>query len=67
MITMKIVILSNQELSSSEKNKIKQIMKESQCPNESLQNTFPNRYCCIDKEVIVFDKENRKIRTELEY
>ena len=35
--------------------KIEQIFRESQCPHESLRNTFPDRYNCVLGDLIFFD------------
>lgn len=64
----KVLVCSNYSLSSEEREKIKGIMQESECPNESLKNTFPERYKGIDEDVINFDVGvERSVRTEIQY
>ncbi len=43
-------IKSITQLSDNELHKIKTIMQESRCPNESLRATFPHGYNHIDEE-----------------
>jgi len=43
-------VKSIMELSDTELRRIRDIMKESRCPNESLRATFPETYCRIDEE-----------------
>ena len=49
---MEYRIVSNRELSDTELSKISGIMAESECPNESLRNTFQD-YIGTDRDVIV--------------
>lgn len=41
---MSITVVSKEALSEQDKRKIEYILKESMCPNESLANTFGERY-----------------------
>ena len=41
---MDITVVSKEALSEQDKIKIEYILKESMCPNESLVNTFGERY-----------------------
>ncbi len=43
-------VKSIMELSDTELRRIRDIMKESRCPNESLRATFPETYFRIDEE-----------------
>ena len=52
-------ILSREPISDEDKKKIKQILVESNCPHESLTNTF-ERYSGIFGDVITFDDINPK-------
>ena len=45
-----MIIKSITQLSDNELNKIKCILKESHCPNESLRATFANGYHHMDEE-----------------
>lgn len=52
-----MVILSREPLTEEDKQKISDILRESNCPHESLMNTFP-RYSGIYDNVITFDGVN---------
>lgn len=41
---MKIRLMSEKSVSVPEYKKVIDIFKQSKCPNESLRNTFPERY-----------------------
>jgi hypothetical protein len=45
-----MIVKSITQLSDNELNKIKSILKESRCPNESLRATFPDGFHHIDEE-----------------
>jgi len=45
-----MIIKSITQLSDNELRKIRSILKESRCPNESLRVTFPDGYHHIDEE-----------------
>lgn len=49
-----MTILSLHEMSEDDIKKIEDILRESNCPHESLTNTFPN-YTGIFGTVIAFD------------
>lgn len=49
-----MTILSLHEMSEDDLKKIEDILRESNCPHESLTNTFPN-YTGIFGTVIAFD------------
>ena len=68
---MKILIYSKNPLTEVEQNKIKGIVTQSQCPNESLKNTFKRFSFMQGEYVIYFDDitvQNRHeaIVTEIE-
>ena len=50
---MKILIYSKNPLTEVEQNKIKGIIAESQCPNESLKNTF-NRFSFMQGDSFIY-------------
>lgn len=50
---MKVLIYSKNLLTEVEQNKIKGIMTQSHCPNESLKNTF-NRFSFMQGDNIVY-------------
>lgn len=54
-----MTILSREPISDEDKKKIEQILIESNCPHESLTNTFEN-YTGIVGDVITFDGINPK-------
>ena len=54
-----LTILSREPISDEDKKKIEQILVESNCPHESLANTF-ERYSGIFGDVITFDGINPK-------
>ena len=56
------------QLSDNELHKIKSIMQESRCPNESLRATFPHGYHHIDEEegIIYFGAHSYDYTYELE-
>lgn len=45
-----MIVKSITMLSDAERNKIRQILSESKCPNESLRATFPTAYHHMDAE-----------------
>ncbi len=47
------IVTQNQKLSDEDKQKIKDIFAQSNCPNESLVNTFPS-FNCIRDNVLYF-------------
>ena len=47
-------IKSMAELSDADKKKIQDILTESNCINESLKNTFGDRYNRMDRDTIFF-------------
>lgn len=49
-----MIIISLNPLTSLEILQVKQILRESRCPNESLRNTF-ERYSGVDNGKIFFD------------
>ena len=55
------------QLSDNELRKIKSIMQESRCPNESLRATFPHGYHHIDEEtgIIYFGAHSHDYTYEL--
>lgn len=61
-------IKSITQLSDNELRKIKSILKESRCPNESLRATFPHGYHHIDEEtgIIYFGAHSHDYTYELE-
>ncbi len=56
------------QLSDNELRKIKSIMQESRCPNESLRATFPDGYHHIDEEkgIVYFGAHSHDYTYELE-
>ena len=50
---MKILIYSKNPLTEVEQNKIKGIIAESHCPNESLKNTF-NRFSFMQGDSFIY-------------
>lgn len=50
-----MMVYSNKELTQNQLHKIDRILAESQCPNESLRMTFPQRYRTITTSGIYFD------------
>ena len=63
---MKVVVYSKAPLTVREKQNVRDIMRESSCPSESLARTF-SRYDSTDGDRIFFDDEKRHVRTEIEY
>ncbi len=61
-------IKSITQLSDNELRKIRGILKESRCPNESLRATFPNGYHHMDEEkgIIYFGAHSYDYTYELE-
>ena len=57
---MEFTIHSNRELSDNELGKVKGIIEESNCINESLSNTFTEDETVFDKNqrVILFNSDN---------
>ena len=53
-------IISKQPLADEDISKIEQIFRESQCPHESLRNTFPDRYNGLLGDLIFFDGITRE-------
>ena len=45
--SMKVKVFTGQPLKVTDLKKVINIIQQSQCPNESLSNTFPDRYCGI--------------------
>lgn len=68
---MKILVYSRTQLNDVEQNKIKGIFKESECPNESLKNTF-NRFAFMQGDSIIYfddvtiQNKHEALCTELE-
>ena len=50
-----MLIIALEPLTADELQQIRDIMRKSKCPNESLHNTF-DRYTAIHNDNIVFDK-----------
>lgn len=69
---MKITVYSLKELSELDKKRIKDIMIESHCPNESFRGTFNKRYSKMTVDNDIFfdgatsENINEAIVTELE-
>ena len=69
---MKATIFSVDPVSEKEAEQVKCILRESQCPNESLENTFPERYHgmkVVDSFgllLIYFDGASRDVGQKLE-
>lgn len=49
-----MTILSREPVSDEDQRKIEDIFRESQCPHESLKNTF-ERYSGLIGDIIIFD------------
>lgn len=49
-----MTILSSEPISDEDQRKIADILHESQCPHESLRNTFP-RYTGLLGDIVIFD------------
>ena len=49
-----MTILSSEPISDEDQRKIADIFHESQCPHESLRNTFP-RYTGLLGDIVIFD------------
>ena len=47
---MKAVIMSIGGVSDKEAKQVTEILQESKCPNESLGNTFPERFYAMEEE-----------------
>lgn len=68
---MKILVYSRNQLAELDKKRIQEIFIQSNCPNESLKNTF-NRFAFMQgNQVIYFDditvqNRNEAIITELD-
>lgn len=52
-----MIILTQKSLTTEELNQIHDIVNESRCINESLKNTFPNRFSAIRGNAIFFDTD----------
>jgi len=52
---MSITVISKEALSEQDKRKIEYILKESMCPNESLANTFGERYKGRKDSIVLID------------
>ncbi|MBO6292731.1 MAG: hypothetical protein J6N51_10835 [Selenomonas sp.] len=63
---MKVVVYSKTPLTTREKQNVRDILRRSSRPDESLARTFP-RYDSIEDGRIFFDDEKRHVRTEIEY
>lgn len=50
-----MTIISRKPLNEEQLNQIEQILRESECPHESLRNTFPERYGGLIGNLIFFD------------
>ena len=63
-----MIIKSITQLSDNELHKIKSVLKESRCPNESLRATFSDGYHHMDEEkgVIYFGAHSYDYTYELE-
>lgn len=69
---MKIIVYSKDELSELDKKRIKDIIIQSKCANESFRNTFNDRYSgmTVDNEIffdnVTLDTIKNAIVSELE-
>ncbi|MGO5439649.1 hypothetical protein ACTQX2_02085 [Megamonas funiformis] len=69
---MKIIVYSKDELSELDKKRIKDIIIQSKCANESFRNTFNDRYSgmTVDNEIffdnVTSDTIKNAIVSELE-
>ena len=69
---MKIIVYSKDELSELDKKRIKDIIVQSKCANESFRNTFNDRYSgmTVDNEIffdnVTSDTIKNAIVSELE-
>lgn len=69
---MKIIVYSKDELSELDKKRIKDIIIQSKCANESFRNTFNDRYSgmTVDNEIffnnVTSDTIENAIVSELE-
>lgn len=69
---MKIIVYSKDELSELDKKRIKDVIIQSKCANESFRNTFNDRYSgmTVDNEIffdnITSDTIENAIVSELE-
>lgn len=54
-----MLIITITPLSVGELQKIRDILQQSRCPNESLSNTFDNFTAITDKEIIFDNALNR--------
>ena len=69
---MKIIVYSKDELSKLDKKRIKDIIIQSKCANESFRNTFNDRYSgmTVDNEIffdsVTSDTIKNAIVSELE-
>lgn len=69
---MKIIVYSKDELSELDKKRIKDIIIQSKCANESFRNTFNDRYSgmIVDNEIffdnVTSDTIKNAIVSELE-
>lgn len=69
---MKIIVYSKNELSELDKKRIKDIIIQSKCANESFRNTFNDRYSgmTVDNEIffdnVTSDTIENAIVSELE-
>lgn len=52
-ISMKILVYSKNPLTELEKTRVKDIIRQSHCPNESLKNTF-NRFAFMQGDSIIY-------------
>ena len=67
---MKVKVYANEELTEGDLAKIRDILKESDCPHESLHKTFPRRYFGMENKEIHFNTWNWRTQAnvyEIEY
>jgi len=50
-----MTIITREPLTKEEQKKIADIWRESECPHESLRNTFPDRYSGLIGDLVIFD------------
>lgn len=69
---MKIIVYSKGPINALDKNRIAGIIRQSQCPNESLKNTFKRFAFMQGNNIVYFDDvtvqtRNTAMMTEIEY
>ena len=64
---MIITVKSSAPVSEAEQEKIRGILRESKCQNESLRDTLPSRYRSMTGSEILLDDGDRAISTAIEY